>query len=110
MINLLQGTHISFFLVKQNRLQRVKCDDLENAQRRSNDRIYGIPRNAENNKNVEMLVDHSHNPCFLILFYTDLIGQKHKQPRLQLRYVVFSFQNICVCVCVYILTGSQEEQ
>lgn len=56
LIDLLQGTHISFFLVKQNRLRRVKCDDLENAQRRSNDRIYGIPRNAENNKNMEMLV------------------------------------------------------
>jgi len=55
LINLLQGTHISFLLIKQNRLQRAKCGDLENAQRRSNDRLYGIPENAENNKNVGML-------------------------------------------------------
>lgn len=36
---------------------------------------------------------HSHSPCILIVLHKDLIGWEHKQPRLQLRYVVFSFQN-----------------
>lgn len=54
---------------------------------------------------------HSHSPCILIVLHKDLIGWEHKQPRLQLRYVVFSFQNYQAQQHIYIdIHYDQEEQ
>lgn len=56
----------------------------------------------------ECCLCHLHNPCSLIVLYKDLIEQKHKHPQIQLRYVVFCFQNYQTQQQFF--TGSWEEQ
>lgn len=41
----------------------------------------------------ECCLCHLHNTCVLIVLYKELIGQEHKIPQIQLRYIVFCFQN-----------------